>query len=55
MNGLFLTLGRSWEQKMLKFIDNHNLKEQMLTESPDKSRCVAAAPAEIDPTKWYQQ
>ena len=36
-------VGRSWEQKMLKFIDNHNLREQMLTGSPNKPHCVTAA------------
>ena len=43
---------------MLKFIDNHNLREQMLTGSPNKPHCVAAAHTcliESDHTKWHQQ
>ena len=51
-------VGRSWEQKMLKFIDNHNLREQMLTGSPNKPHCVATARTcllESDRTKWHQQ
>ena len=53
-----LLKGRSWERKMLNFIDTHNLGDLMLTESPNKASCVTAARDilnEIDSDKWYQK
>ena len=38
-----LTKGRSWEKKMLKFIDTHNLSDLMLAPNPNKSSCVSVA------------
>ena len=53
-----LLKGRSWERKMLNFIDTHNLGDLMSTESPNKASCVTAARDilnEIDSDKWYQK
>ena len=53
-----LTKGRSWEKKMLKFIDTHNLSDLMLAPNPNKSSCVSVARHilnDIDKDKWLQK
>ena len=53
-----LRKGRTWERKMLKFSDMHNLDELISIESPNKSACVSAARdilTEIDNDKLHQK
>ena len=53
-----MTKGRSWERKMLQFIDTAGMSEYMLCDGPTKSLCISLARdflIECDNAKWYQQ
>ena len=53
-----LPKSRTWERKMQKFSETHNIEELMLTENPNKTVCVSTVHdklTERDNTKWYQK
>ena len=37
-----LPKSRTWERKMQKFSETHNIEELMLIESPNKTVCISA-------------
>ena len=55
---LSLPKSRTWERKMQKFSETHNIEELMLTENPNKTVCISTVRdilTERDNTKWYQK
>ena len=53
-----LPKSRTWERKMQKFSETHNIEELMLTENPNKTVCISTVRdilTEKDNTKWYQK
>lgn len=53
-----LSVGRSWENKMLKFIDSLNIRDCMMAPKPSKYICLKLAKEkliEIDSHKWKEK
>ena len=53
-----LPKSRTWERKMHKFSEIHNIEGLMLIESPNKTVCVSDVCdilTKIDNSKWYQK